>query len=242
MAKIFLIPVAHFVTLSILVSVLTFPAAGETHRFVKSVNRVKLGLRKEKLSHFKLYWHDVISGPRPTVATIVQPVNGSTTGFGSINMIDDALTEGPKLSSKLIGRAQGFYALASQEEFGLLMAMNFAFSEGKYNGSTITILGRNTVFSAVREMPIIGGSGLFRFARGYVEARTHSFDIKKGDATVDDRDLSPEVRACPVDHLDGVGHAASWVPLRTIQYAPLHGLGYIAAKAKPPPPPPPSDH
>lgn len=185
MAKIFLIQVVHFFTLSILVSLLTFPAAGETHRFVKSVNRVKLGLRKEKLSHFKLYWHDVISGPRPTVATIVQPVNGSTTGFGSINMIDDALTEGPKLSSKLIGRAQGFYALASQEEFGLLMAMNFAFSEGKYNGSTITILGRNTVFSAVREMPIIGGSGLFRFARGYVEARTHSFDIKKGDATVE---------------------------------------------------------
>ncbi|KAB1227900.1 Dirigent protein 19 [Morella rubra] len=84
-------------------------------------------------------------------------------------MIDDPLTLGPKLSSKLIGRAQGFYALASQEEVGLLMAMNFAFTEGKYNGSTITVLGRNAVFTKVREMPVIGGSGLFRFATGYVQ-------------------------------------------------------------------------
>lgn len=89
------------------------------------------------------------------------------------------------MSSKMVGRAQGFYALASKEEIGLLMAMNFAFVEGKYNGSCITVLGRNTVFSQVREMPVIGGSGLFRFARGYVQARTHTLDLKTGDATVE---------------------------------------------------------
>ncbi|KAK3204956.1 hypothetical protein Dsin_019002 [Dipteronia sinensis] len=108
-------------------------------------------------------------------------------------MIEDPITVGPKLSSKMVGRAQGLYALASQEEIGLLMVMNFAFIEGKYNGSSqgrthvqtsqvpylveipgsatgssISVLGRNTVFSKVREMPVIGGSGLFRFARGYV--------------------------------------------------------------------------
>lgn len=100
-------------------------------------------------------------------------------------MIDNPLTLGPELSSKVVGKAQGFYALASQEEFGLLMTMNFVFTEGKYNGSTITVLGRNAVFDQVREMPVIGGSGLFRFARGYVEARTHMFDLKSGDATVE---------------------------------------------------------
>lgn len=89
------------------------------------------------------------------------------------------------MSSKLVGKAQGFYAGASQEEICLLMVMNFAFIEGKYNGSTITVLGRNPVFHSVREMPVIGGSGLFRFSRGYAQAKTHTFDPKTGDAVVE---------------------------------------------------------
>lgn len=100
-------------------------------------------------------------------------------------MIDNPLTIKPDLSSKVVGKAQGFYGLASQEEVGLLMAMNFVFTEGKYNGSTITILGRNAVFNKVREMPVIGGSGLFRFASGYAQVKTHYFDIKNGDATIE---------------------------------------------------------
>ncbi|KAB2616425.1 dirigent protein 22-like [Pyrus ussuriensis x Pyrus communis] len=100
-------------------------------------------------------------------------------------MIDDPLTEGPEMSSKLLGRAQGFYGSASQKEAGLLMAMNFAFIQGKYNGSTITVLGRNQVFNKVREMLVIGGSGLFWFATGYVEARTHYFNLTTGDAIVE---------------------------------------------------------
>ncbi|KAF5725510.1 dirigent protein 22-like [Tripterygium wilfordii] len=153
--------------------------------FVRTLDRKLIGLKKEKLSHFRFYWHDIISGKNPTSVSVVKsPSKTSKTSFGAIAMIDDALTLGPKLSSKLVGRAQGFYALAAQGEVGLLMAMNFAFIEGKYNGSTITILGRNTVFSKVREMPVIGGSGLFRFARGYVQASTYMFNQTTGDAIV----------------------------------------------------------
>ncbi|KAK4268506.1 hypothetical protein QN277_025156 [Acacia crassicarpa] len=153
--------------------------------FVRPIDRTLLGLKKEKLSHFKFYWHDIVSGQNPTSVPVVPPPVNSTTAFGLLNMIDNPLTLGPKLSSKLVGRAQGFYASASQSEIGLLMAMNFAFIEGKYNGSTITVLGRNPVFNKVREMPVIGGSGLFRFARGYVEARTHWFAPNSGDAIVE---------------------------------------------------------
>ncbi|CAN1144351.1 Dirigent protein 22 [Linum perenne] len=52
------------------------------------------------------------------------------------------------------------------------MAMNFAFVEGKYNGSTLSVLGRNAV-------------GVFRFARGYAKAKTRVFDLKTGDAVVE---------------------------------------------------------
>ncbi|OWM69259.1 dirigent protein 22-like [Punica granatum] len=155
--------------------------------FGRTVNRKKLlGSKKEKLSHFRFYWHDVLSGMNPTSVMVVKPVNGSRTLFGQVNMIDNALTLDPDPSSKLVGHAQGFYAPTSQDlPLGMLMAMNFVFIEGKYNGSTITILGRNPVFNAVREMPVVGGSGLFRFARGYVQLRTHNFDPKTGDATVE---------------------------------------------------------
>ncbi|CAJ1948616.1 unnamed protein product [Sphenostylis stenocarpa] len=156
--------------------------------FGQAIDRKLLGLKKkEKLSHFKFYWHDLVSGRNPTSVSVVPPTLklNTTTAFGLVNMIDNPLTLGPELSSKLVGKAQGFYASASQSEINLLMAMNLAFSEGKYNGSTITILGRNCVFHKVREMPVIGGSGLFRFARGYAEARTNWFDYKTGDATVE---------------------------------------------------------
>ncbi|XP_047332715.1 dirigent protein 22-like [Impatiens glandulifera] len=154
------------------------------HIFGRPIDRKLLGLKKEKLSHFKFYWHDVISGPKPTSIMVVPPVS-NTTFFGSVTMIDNPLTLGPNLTSKLVGRAQGFYALASQQDIGLLMLMNFVFVEGKYNGSTLTVLGRNSVMSAVREMSVTGGSGLFRFARGYVQAKTNWFDVKSGDATVE---------------------------------------------------------
>ncbi|KAK3204949.1 hypothetical protein Dsin_018995 [Dipteronia sinensis] len=160
--------------------------SAENDGYARTLERKLFALKKkEKLTHFQLYWHDIYSGTRPTAVPIVSPPsNSSGTLFGGISMIDDPLTEGSELSSKLIGKAQGLYGSAAQEEAGLLMVMNFVFMEGKYNGSTITILGRNKVFSNVREMPVIGGSGLFRFARGYAQARTHKFDTKTGDATV----------------------------------------------------------
>ncbi|XP_010470284.1 PREDICTED: dirigent protein 19 [Camelina sativa] len=143
--------------------------------------------KKEKLTHFRVYWHDIVSGQDPTSVPIMNPPKNYTgaTGFGLMRMIDNPLTLAPILSSKMVGRAQGFYAATSKEEIGLLMAMNFAIIDGKYNGSTITVLGRNSVFDKVREMPVIGGSGLFRFARGYVQARTHVFDLKTGNAVVE---------------------------------------------------------
>ncbi|KAF3442677.1 hypothetical protein FNV43_RR16594 [Rhamnella rubrinervis] len=49
---------------------------------------------------------------------------------------------------------------------------------GKYNGSTLSILGRNAVLSKLSEMPIVGGTGVFRFASGYVQARAPSAYLK----------------------------------------------------------------
>ncbi|XP_004243690.1 dirigent protein 22 [Solanum lycopersicum] len=170
--------------LIVLLSVLT---NGNCHEFSRILSKKAMGLKREKLSHLHFYFHDIVSGKNPTAVRIAEAAvtNRSATGFGLTAMIDDPLTVGPESNSKIVGRAQGIYAQASINDVGLLMVLNFVFIEGKYNGSSLSILGRNSVASIVREMPIVGGSGLFRFARGYVQAKTHNFDLKTGDAVVE---------------------------------------------------------
>ncbi|KAK1300519.1 hypothetical protein QJS10_CPB13g00725 [Acorus calamus] len=65
------------------------------------------------------------------------------------------------------------------------MAMNFVFVEGKYNGSTLMVMGRNSPLLRVREMAVVGGSGQFRFARGYAQASTYNFDNVTLNANVE---------------------------------------------------------
>ncbi|GMN55933.1 hypothetical protein TIFTF001_025050 [Ficus carica] len=157
------------------------------YHFSKILSPKKLGLKREKLSHLHFYFHDIVSGKNPTAVRVAaaKTTDSSPTGFGFVAILDDPLTVGPEPTSKQVGRAQGIYASASQTDVGLLMVQNYVFTEGKYNGSTLSVLGRNAVLSAVRELPIVGGSGLFRFARGYAQARTHTFNLTSGDAVVE---------------------------------------------------------
>lgn len=145
------------------------------------------GLKSEKVSHLHFYFHDIVSGADPTAMRIAASAvtNKSKTGFGFLVMIDDPLTVSPDPNSKLVGRAQGVYGSADKDVFGLLMVMNFAFTEGSYNGSTLSLMGRNEVFSGVREMAIVGGTGIFRFSRGYAQAKTYKMDLNTGDAVVE---------------------------------------------------------
>ncbi|CAL5079960.1 unnamed protein product [Urochloa decumbens] len=147
----------------------------------------------EKETHLRFYWHDVMSGASPTVARVAEAAttNASATSFGAVYAMDDPLTEGPDLStSRFVGRAQGVYVCAGRDSLSLLMAMNFVFTGAGaggayYNGSSVAVLGPNRAAVEVREMAVVGGTGTFRFARGYCQARTYSFDAKTGDATVE---------------------------------------------------------
>ncbi|KAL8096679.1 dirigent protein 22-like [Apium graveolens] len=147
----------------------------------------KYNSQRQKLSHLHFYYHDRITGKNPTSFQVASAsvTNKSATYFGSVAVMDDPLTVGPNPTSKQVGRAQGIYSAASRNEIGLLMVVSYVFTQGKFNGSTISVLGRNAILSAIREMPIVGGSGVFRFARGYAQARTHTFDLKSGDAVVE---------------------------------------------------------
>ncbi|KAL6525624.1 hypothetical protein OROHE_015931 [Orobanche hederae] len=175
------------IILTILVLTTTLIIPTESQQFSKRLSRKRIGLGREKLSQLRFYFHDVVSGRHPTAVRIAQAAstNASASRFGLLAMIDDPLTVGPETGSRIVGRAQGMYGSADLTDSALIMVMNFAFTEGKFNGSTLSVLGRNAVMSAMREMPIVGGSGVFRFGRGYAQAKTRRLNLITGDAVVE---------------------------------------------------------
>jgi hypothetical protein len=135
---------------------------------------------KVKATRIQFYMHDVISGPNPTSVRVAGPDNSTISPnataalFGPIYMMDNPLTVTPDPNSTVVGRAQGIYGMSSQNELSLLMSFTVGFISGPYNGSTFSVLGRNPIMNEVREMPVVGGTGIFRLARGYCLAKTHS--------------------------------------------------------------------
>nr|XP_043608853.1 dirigent protein 22-like [Erigeron canadensis] len=140
-----------------------------------------------KTTHLHFYLHDLLSGSSPTAMRVAQSniTDTSPTNFGFIAMADDKLTSGPEPNSTVVGQAQGIYGSACLSEAGLLMTMNLVFTGADYNGSTLSLLGRNAVFHPYREMPIVGGSGVFRMAKGIATAKTYYFNLTTGDAVVE---------------------------------------------------------
>uniref|UniRef100_A0ACD5X419 Uncharacterized protein n=1 Tax=Avena sativa TaxID=4498 RepID=A0ACD5X419_AVESA len=136
-------------------------------------------------THLHFYFHDTVSGKSPSAVKVAAPANStSQTFFGMVSVMDDPLTEGPEPGSAAVGRAQGMYISTDQVQPGFLQTMNLVLTSGPYNGSSLTVIGRNCILADLREMPVVGGTGAFRFARGYAEARTHRFNLKTGDAIV----------------------------------------------------------
>ncbi|KAL7615879.1 pterocarpan synthase 1-like [Lactuca sativa] len=174
----------HFLIAIFLLHILT-PI--QSQQFSRKLSKNSLGFKKEKLTHLHFYFHDIVTSRHPTAIKVAAAPIANTTRslFGLMMMMDDPLTLTPEPRSKIVGRAQGMYASADLKELGFLMVLNYCFTEGKYNGSTLSILGRNAALTPVREMPVVGGSGLFRFARGYAQAKTHSIDFTTGNAVVE---------------------------------------------------------
>ncbi|KAL2477087.1 Dirigent protein 21 [Forsythia ovata] len=136
---------------------------------------------KEKLIKLHFYVQDELSGPNKTVWEVSRSniTSISPTSFGQVRVLDDLLTAGPEKNSTKLGRAQGLITFADLNESALAMNINFVFSTGKYNGSTLCVLGRNPILGMDRELPIVGGTGVFRMARGYSISNTYSYDPVK---------------------------------------------------------------
>ncbi|CAI0468837.1 unnamed protein product [Linum tenue] len=138
--------------------------------------RLNPGGGPESITNLQFYFHDIPSGQNPSAVQIVKPATSTNSFFGMVMMTDDALTVAVDAGSKLVGRAQGMYTFDSQTDLTLLMAMSFGFTDGPYNGSSLVVVGRNPILEMDRELPVLGGTGRFRMARGYALVKTVSAD------------------------------------------------------------------
>jgi hypothetical protein len=133
----------------------------------------------------RLFMHDVLTGPGATAVGVVNGTGPVVLGgepplrFGHVVMIDDVLTEGANPLSRPLGSAQGFYAFASMHGPAVLLCMNVVLTAGPYSGSTFTVIGRDNIVEPLRELSVVGGTGRFRMATGYVLWRTSSWELKK---------------------------------------------------------------
>ncbi|KQK15141.1 dirigent protein 22 [Brachypodium distachyon] len=121
------------------------------------------------LKHVRLFMHETIGGPNPTLVTSLKSPLGGNATFGSVGVLDNELRDGPDpKGSKLVGRFQGFFAGAGLvSPPGLLSAMNIRFTAGEWCGSSLALLGSVPSFGAPVERALVGGTGDFRLARGY---------------------------------------------------------------------------
>ncbi|XP_026435227.1 dirigent protein 22-like [Papaver somniferum] len=108
-----------------------------------------------------------------------------STLFTSLYIVDNPLTEGPELNSTIVGRVQGLIGFAAQKKMASLVGLSYAFTDGKFNGSTLIIVTRNPILIPEREFPIVGGTGLFRLARGFANVKTVLLDPVAGIATIE---------------------------------------------------------
>ncbi|XP_059654966.1 dirigent protein 11-like [Cornus florida] len=127
----------------------------------------KLSHVKEKVAKLCFYFHENL-GKSQTFMPVAQSniTYTSPNFFGLVVVMDDPLTVGPEISSKLVGRCQGLYGSTSQIEMGYLMVMNFVFVDGEFNGSSLAVMGHNPLKHIYHEVSIVGGSGIFRLACG----------------------------------------------------------------------------
>ncbi|XXG66147.1 hypothetical protein AAC387_Pa05g3686 [Persea americana] len=148
--------------------------------------RQSLGLGKETVSHLHFYFHEISTGDNPTVVKVGGPQKTDpSTLFGTVWMEDSPLREGPENTSALVGRAQGLTGADNQSEFGLIMALAFGFTQGKYKGSSLSIFGRKGAADPVQQVPVVGGTGLFRMARGFAMVRTFLLSPDTGLAIIE---------------------------------------------------------
>ncbi|KAF7837716.1 dirigent protein 11-like [Senna tora] len=139
-----------------------------------------------KQTNLVFYVHDHFTGDGASAATVAgrSGPSSSILQFGTVATVDDPVTEGPSIESRLIGRAQGVYINSQLDGKGLYMVFSVIFTDGEYRGSSLEIQGSDIFTMKEREFGVVSGTGYFRFVKGYGVMETEFMDIANLRATL----------------------------------------------------------
>ncbi|KAF8698977.1 hypothetical protein HU200_034805 [Digitaria exilis] len=115
--------------------------------------------------HLHLFMHVRQAFPSPTAVIIVNGTGAPVTAdarFGDTVVMDNVLTEGPSRASR------------QERHPAMIVSMTVVLTDG----STVAVMGHNDITLPVRELAVVGGTGRFRMASGYVLWKTTSFQRK----------------------------------------------------------------
>ncbi|MBA0700908.1 hypothetical protein Goari_022586, partial [Gossypium aridum] len=100
----------------------------------------------------------------------------SFTQFKTLFVSDDLITQGPELTSPVVGRGQGIYMPMSLDGVNAYVSFSLVFTNKAYSGSTIHVQGSSNQLLVVSEYNVVFETGKFRYATGYITFETLSFD------------------------------------------------------------------
>ncbi|KAI5001258.1 hypothetical protein ZWY2020_025908 [Hordeum vulgare] len=131
---------------------------------------------RDKETNILFYLHNIHADKDSSSLLVAQNTNATAhprgfVPFSSVYVFDDVITDGPAITSKVIGNAQGTYIGTSKDGYTILMAIDVEITHGPFNGSSFVLFSRNPLRST-RELPVIGGRGAFRMPQGYGMLRT----------------------------------------------------------------------
>lgn len=138
----------------------------------------------EKFTNLHFFLHHLHNVTAVTIARGAT-TDKSPTFFGLLDARDDPLTAGPAEASDHVGYAQGISAAASLQGISSYDPFTFVFTNEEYNGSTLSVLGSCALFAPSCEAAVVGGSGAFRLARGWVTTRSYYLNFTTGKASLE---------------------------------------------------------
>ncbi|KAL4347345.1 hypothetical protein GQ457_17G002250 [Hibiscus cannabinus] len=131
----------------------------------------------KKVTNLHFFFRGTVGSPNATTITVARANatgNDNSSPFSPNSMVvhDAPLTAGLEPTSEIIGNAQGLEVFPGHDTTSVVVYLDFGFTKGDLNGSSISVFSRNPVTETERELAVVGGRGKFRLAKGFALLKT----------------------------------------------------------------------